>query len=203
MFDLFLALFGGLYWGNKYAQDRRAGRQREQKRKAYNEIQNQIVAPVNYPRPKNSDEFWIMAEEISDDLKFIFGQNWRSRLNYVLLSPYDYIRLCGNTVSGTFRHNIGIAYEVWLSSKGYISFLRNKYCFAFIGEQPPLYDDKNSEDNSQIALRAFERIEKNLQKSHPDLSLKLYTVPDRKYDLKWGHEFALTNCAVGERLWSD
>lgn len=131
-----------------------------------------------------------MAEEISDDLKFIFGQNWRSRLNYVLLSPYDYIRLRGNTVLGTFRHNIGIAYEVWLSSKGYISFSRNKYCFAFIGEQLPLYGNENSEDK-QIALRAFERIEKNLQKSHPNLSLKLYTVPDRKYNLEWEHEFCV------------
>lgn len=198
MFEFLIALFGGAYYGGKLLDERNRKREGKVRQAIYDEIE----AKTRYPMgkiipPKTWEEFWIMCESISDDLKFIFGKEWRTMLNYTFIPNKDVSSYCiGHYDRDLFVHPMQIAYEVWVSNKGYIS--RRKYNYSVIATDPN--KTTNDEDKS-IALRSCQMIEKNVQFAHPDLPLRLWTDVDRPYLLRWEHFTKSVDGALGERLW--
>lgn len=166
-------------------------------RKKYQPIEDNIRRPLTeYLPPKTRDEFRIMCESISDDLQFVFGDDWRKKLDFPYLRDYEFY--C-NRINGRhmFTHPTNIAYNIWLAKKGYYDYIK------FIEGYHTVYDDEKAdyEDNRRLALRVCQAIEKNLQAAHPDLDLKLLSIPFRPYMLQWEHNLQKLGINDGERLW--
>lgn len=201
MFDLFLALFGGLYYGGKRAGEKTRVSEIKKQNAEINQIKTQIMCNsyrnnIHLDCPKTMSERWIMAESIKEDLEYIFGKRWRNFL-----------------INGENFHNIGqparrskyrfdnpwqIAYEVWVSSKGYIDervrldikYSVNALSFGVdadpqqCGEPWCTEPLTNTDEGRNIRLRACQIIERNLQAHHPDISQGLrllqYKAPDNE-----------------------
>lgn len=198
MLSFFGGLFGGLYYAGRILNEKAEKKLYEKRRYDYQLIDDQIKYPIGnsseYEPPKNRDEFWIMAESISGDLKYIFGDRWRTEINYPLISNYPAI--CMEYESrGIFTHPLQVVYEVWLSKKGKLSILRQRR-FHLAG-----FVYANNEETRGIVLRACEIIEKNLQEAHPELPLRLRVKDGSEHLLEWEHWTKNYNGTLGRRLW--
>lgn len=200
MFGFFVALFGGLFYGGKYLNEKEQKRCSQKREIEYYKIQKKIEMPLgsnDYPPPRTRDEFMAMANEISDDLIYIFGEDWKKKVfNYILIT--DYRGVCTTyEPRDMFYHEAQIVYEVWLSRKGVLRRGRHN-CFRV-----NINGYINNDKARGYALRACEVIEKNLQSAHPDLILKLRTSPTSPYMLEWEHFQIDWNYGkpFGERLW--
>lgn len=198
MFEFLFALFGGAYWGGKLLEERSRISQGKARQKIYEGVTDKIVRlPAgDYKPPETRGEFWVMCESISDDLHYIFGDNWRTRLNFPLI-PY-YGSIC-NRINDRqmFTHPTQIAYHVWLSKKGY-------YGSAFLGGYNyKAFGDTNSPENQELVLRTLKTIEKNLQIAHPDIPLRLCksTLPNQNHLLRWEYIPLSVGATPGERVW--
>jgi hypothetical protein len=164
----------------------------------YDSIEEKIrlnLGDPAYKPPKTREEFWIMCESVIDDLRYIFGDNWRSKLNYPLLTSYQSICQQTDVVRNTFTHPIQLAYHIWLSRKG-------KYDFNYFeGFHRGFYYGEKNEETQEIAVRACKTIEKNMQLAHPDLPLRLVVNCDKPHLVRWEHFY--TSCDVHglERPW--
>ena len=196
MLEFFIALFGGAYYGVKYLNEKETSRQCKKRDAEFWNIQNQIKLPFSehrYDPPKTYEEFWIMADSISDDLKYIFGNEWRTEINFPLI--YNYSSICSECeYRGMFSHWVQIVYEVWLAKKGFLRQLRSGFNIASI-------HGVSNEQNRGFALRACEMIEKNLQAAHPNLQLRLRLKNGTPYNLEWEHRVLSYNGVLGRRLW--
>lgn len=170
--------------------------------------------------PKTKEERWIMVESIKDDLEYIFGKNWRE---FLINTEYDnsigtFSRL---PIRDRFYNPWHIAYEVWVSSKGYIDYkTRPDKCYRInsasygidLGSveeaKKSWYPEPlvNREEGRNIRMRACQTIERNLQACHPDLSESLRLLqynPKKRNDysgnLVWDYDmFRGSDCI---RLW--
>lgn len=193
-----MALLGIGHYGVKIADEKSRKRAGDARRAVYNSIEEEIrldLADPLYKPPKSREEFWIMCESIIDDLRYIFGDNWRSKLNYPLLTSYQ--RICEQTdvVRNTFTHPVQLAYHIWLSKKG-------KYHFNYFdGYNRRFYYGVRNEETEEIAVRACKTIEKNMQLAHPDMPLRLVVNHDEPHLVRWEHFY--TSCDVHglERPW--
>lgn len=198
MFEAILALLGIGYYGTKLASEKASKKYYGTKRAVFNSIEEEIrlnLADPLYKPPKTREEFWIMCESIIDDLRYIFGDNWRSKLNYPLLTSYQ--RICEQTdvVRNTFTHPVQLAYHIWLSKKG-------KYHFNYFdGYNRRFYYEERTEETEEIVVRACKTIEKNMQLAHPDLPLRLVVNREKSHLVRWEHFY--TSCDIHglERPW--
>ena len=197
MSGFFAGLFGGLYYTGKILNERAENKLYEKRRNDYKSIADQIICPLGYDEykaPRTREAFWIMAESISEDLKYVFGENWRAEVNFPLILNYDLV--CTEQESrGMFTHPLQVVYEIWLSKKGKISWLRSRR-FHLAG-----FVYANNEETRGIVLRACEIIEKNLQEAHPELPLRLRVKDGCEYLLEWEHWTKNYNGTLGRRLW--
>ena len=198
MFEAILALLGISYYGTKLVGEKASKKYYSNKRAVFNSIEEEIrldLADPLYKPPKTREEFWIMCESIIDDLRYVFGDDWRSILNYPLL--YSYTSICSKTdvVRNTFTHPIQLAYQIWLSKKG-------KYDFNYFkGYNRRFYYEERNEETEEIAVRACKTIEKNMQLAHPDLPLRLVVNREEPHLVRWEHFY--TSCDIHglERPW--
>ena len=198
MFEAILALLGISYYGTKLVGEKASKKYYSNKRAVFNSIEEEIrldLADPLYKPPKTREEFWIMCESIIDDLRYVFGDDWRSILNYPLL--YSYTSICSKTdvVRNTFTHPTQLAYQIWLSKKG-------KYDFNYFkGYNRRFYYEERNEETEEIAVRACKTIEKNMQLAHPDLPLRLVVNREEPHLVRWEHFY--TSCDIHglERPW--
>ena len=136
-----------------------------------------------------------MCESIIDDLRYIFGDSWRSKLNYPLLTSYQRICEQHDVVRNTFTHPVQLAYQIWLSKKGKYDFM------YFNGYHRWVYYGERNEETEEIAVRACKTIEKNMQLAHPDLPLRLVVNRAQSHLVRWEHFY--TSCDIHglERPW--
>lgn len=198
MFELILALFGIGHYGIKLADEKARKRDADTRRAVFNSIEEKIrlnLADSLYKPPKSREEFWIMCESIIDDLRYIFGDSWRSKLNYPLLTSYQRICEQHDVVRNTFTHPVQLAYQIWLSKKGKYDFM------YFDGYHRWAYYGERNEETEEIAVRACKTIEKNMQLAHPDIPLRLVVNHDKPHLVRWEHFY--TSCDVHglERPW--
>lgn len=198
MFEAILALLGIGYYGTKLAGEKASKKYYGNKRAVFNSIEEKIrlnLADPLYKPPKTREEFWIMCESIIDDLRYIFGEKWRSKLNYPLLTSYQ--RICEQTdvVRNTFTHPVQLAYHIWLSKKG-------KYHFNYFdGYNRRFYYGERNEETEEIAVRACKTIEKNMQLAHPDLQLRLVVNREEPHLVRWEHFYNSCDIHGLERPW--
>lgn len=198
MFEAILALLGIGYYGTKLVDEKSRKRAGDARWAVYNSIEEKIRldhADPLYKPPKNRAEFWIMCESIIDDLRYIFGDNWRSKLNYRLLTAYQ--STCGQTdvVRNTFTHPVQLVYQIWLSKKGKYDYNYSK------GYNRRFYYGERNEETEEIAVRACKTIEKNMQLAHPDLPLRLVVNRDEPHLVRWEHWYTLCDIHGLERPW--
>ena len=198
MFELILALLGVGYYGSKLAGEKANKKYYGTKRAVYDSIEEKIRLDWGdpaYKPPKTREEFWIMCESIVDDLRYIFGDNWRSKLNYPLLTSYQNICQKSDVVRNTFTHPIQLAYHIWLSKKG-------KYDFNFYdGFHRGFYYGVKNEETQEVAVRACKTIEKNMQLAHPDLPLRLVVNRNKPWLVRWEHFYTSVDIHGLERPW--
>lgn len=198
MFELLLALFGIGHYGVKIADEKSRKRDGDARRVVYDSIEEKIrlnLGDPAYKPPKTREEFWIMCESIADDLRYIFGDGWRSKLNFPLLHSYQSICQKTDVVRNTFTHPIQLAYHIWLSKKG-------KYDFNYFeGFHRGFYYGEKNEETQGVATRACQTIEKNMQLAHPDLALRLVVNRDKPHLVRWEHFYTSCDGQGLERPW--
>ena len=198
MFELILALFGIGHYSSKLADEKYRKKEGDARRAVCDSIEEKIRRPIgeqSYNPPETREQFWIMCESISEDLHYIFGNDWRTKLNFPLLHYYKSICEKNDVVRNMFIHPTQIAYQVWLSKKG-------KYDFAFYqGYHRRAYNGVNNIENQEFATRICKTIEKNMQSAHPDLPLRLVVVPDKPWLVRWEHFYTAVDIHGLERPW--
>ena len=198
VFELILALFGIGHYGIKLADEKVRKKAGDVRRRACDSIEERIRRPLGQPAynpPETRGEFWIMCDSISEDLRYIFGDDWRTKLNFPLIHYYKSICEKSDVVRNMFLHPTQIAYQVWLSKKG-------KYDFAFHhGYHRRAYNGVNNPENQEFATRICKTIEKNMQLAHPDLPLRFVVVPDKPWLVRWEHFYTAADISGLERPW--
>ena len=198
MFELILALFGIGHYSSKLADEKYRKKEGDARRAVCDSIEKKIRRPIgeqSYNPPETREQFWIMCESIIDDLRYVFGDDWRSKLNYPLL--YSYTSICSKTdvVRNTFTHPTQLAYQIWLSKKG-------KYDFNYFkGYNRRFYYEERNEETEEIAVRACKTIEKNMQLAHPDLPLRLVVNREEPHLVRWEHFYTSCDYHGLERPW--
>ena len=191
MFEAILALLGIGYYGTKLVGEKASKKYYSNKRAIFDSIEEKIRldrADPLYKPPKTREEFWIMCESIIDDLRYIFGDSWRSKLNYPLLTSYQRICEQHDVVRNTFTHPVQLAYQIWLSKKGKYDFM------YFDGYHRWAYYGERNEETEEIAVRACKTIEKNMQLAHPNLPLRLVVNREKSHLVRWEHFY--TSCDI-------
>jgi len=225
MFNFFIALFGGLFYAGKYLSERNRVTGIQRRNADIDQIRGIIMcnsynSNIKLEPPQTTAERWTMAESIEEDLRFIFGKRWRQFL--INSERFHNIGRPARRNESCFDNPWQIAYEVWVSSKGYIdaevrlSIKYSIYALSFgIDAKPkqcgepwcpePMVDET---EGRNIRLRACQVIERNLQTKHSELSKDLrllqYNAPNdgssQAYDktLVWAFDI-LGEYAV--RIW--
>lgn len=147
------------------------------------------------------EKYEIMRDEISDDLRYIFGDDWRQETHRwcpVTSDSWDYSRF--GVLKPDFQNSSEIVYKVWLSKYGYLCF------YAYSGDYSLTVSGKSGKYRD-IALRAYEVIERNLREAHPDLNLTLRVRVNEKTGeempdwLEWEHHQRGYRKKLGRRPW--
>ena len=137
------------------------------------------------------EEYWDMIKDIHDDLREVFGENWKEIYkNAGLYHGYnigdfrDFDCYNGSCSEG-FRNVWNLAYEIVLAKKGLIPYNRDNYRI-----RNPI-TGINRGEQFDVAKKACRIIEKYMQQAHPDLNLAL--VPSNGkiygYSLSWNFYF--------------
>lgn len=196
----FILLFWILWFGIKWLDNGKPYGWDEMKR-----IDDIIKLPIDdtsHTRPKTPDEAKALCESVSDDLAYIFGDDWRvfrehyrpwfNNPNYMHYGDYGFSSLAD------------VAYKVWLSKCGYVPWqCFGQYFLEIHGYmQPEIMDEMRA-----IALRAYQVIERNLREAHPDFNLTLRarvhqeTGEEEPYWLAWEHFQKVMCKKLGRRPW--
>lgn len=126
-----------------------------------------------------------IIDEIKDDLKYVFQENTEKAIDcfkgYMtydknkFLYGYDWKdRIAG--ASG-FRHTNNVIWNIWLSKHGYLD-----YWYSFLGYQYAVRMEglETAEEFKNVPLRACKVIERNIQKTHPDIPLRIFAYEQGK-----------------------
>ncbi|MBE6983024.1 MAG: hypothetical protein E7435_01900 [Ruminococcaceae bacterium] len=198
MFEMILALFGIGHYGVKIADEKARKKVGDARREVFDSIEKKIRVQFGespYNPPETREQFWIMCESIGEDLRYIFGDDWRTKLNFPFIHNYKRICLENDVVRNMFIHPTQIAYQVWLSKKG-------KYDGAFYqGYHRRAYNGVNNAENQEFVIRICKTIEKNMQLAHPDLSLRLVVALDKPWLVRWEHIYTAIDIHGLERPW--
>lgn len=178
MFEFFLALFGGIYYPYRVSKDKRLMKdfdnQVQRGRAKHDAITATIKEEDNIKRMLlDYEKINDVLEEISWDLEYIFGPEWKTILNN---RCYD-----GGTTFG---------YEPW----GYVFhiLLAKKHCKVGMLSCTRYTLDGN-EDITNRVIRACKTIEKYINIKHPECRLlfvpgvKDITVPTYYSELNSGY----------------
>ena len=196
MFEFFIALFGGIFYGGKYLNEKHRANVITGREKESREFQKPITASddiVNSVKEEFKNNRWLMLESISKELEVVYGDNWRN--NSFFLQPYiEWYNGWGYTkyLNGRskFLNPWVVALHIYLSTQGLIP--NGTYGYEIHHMQ---------ESERQTIIRACMIIEKNIQSVAPDA--KILCVPmnyDRPHknmmSLEWKHSLPLSEWEI-------
>lgn len=200
MFNLFIALFGGLYYAGKYAEEKSKIKATASRNQIFETINNTVnnYNVIQENKPRDMKKALSMVEEIGEDLEFVFGKDWLDIYQKRrIFNDFDsYKLLCSNyhpCDNATVDHRWtlwAIAYNIWLSKRGYITdteYFPQTHIdgINYMKDDYPFLVDNAKE----IILKMFRVVEKNIQKKHPDLNLSLWmgTVDRNRHLITWNY----------------
>lgn len=186
MFDFFITLFGGLYYGRKYLNERSKDSNANKRIGDYNILRTDIESKLSasYHEEKQTKEYILSGnnfEEIckrfSSDFEFVFGELWQEVLQIPPRPPVLDPKIYKNDATSFCIPNNHIywVYALLLASQGKIDqwMLSNGYLIGGI-------------EDSDIHIKFAQCIEKHLRKYNPSIALVLekqrdYITPERPY----------------------
>lgn len=175
MFNLFTALFGGLYYGGKYTHEKsklnKYEKSREEYKKCYDDLQSSLCVSIE---DENRVKDYVLTgnhyEEICDsyaeDFKFVFGSKWIDILRIPPLPPVLDPKLYKDEAyyfDNPYNH-IYWVYRLILASKG-------KMDSWSLAMGMPIRGDKK---NRELGIKFAHCIERRLRQSgYPNLTFVL------------------------------
>ena len=184
MFEFFIALFGGLFYGGQKLKDRNAQKQFDN---VITNIRNVdklidgssermalVRAFLNY------DKCWELLYSISDELEEVFGVEWEKEF----CNGVDIIK-----DSEPYSPS-SVATNILLSKKGKVNMC---WSSGWIGSSPSGLDKQ-----CVIIINTCRIVEQNIQKFHPDM--KMLFVPFSPEYVRTG--YSLDNLPLGSIEWA-
>ena len=166
MFEFFIALFGGLFYGGKHVNYKSKVKQVKHSEELHNEISCSYEYLTNTKKWFLDDRCGIL-NSISDDLQEVFGKQWRELF-------------CDTVVFGTipntgmvnrYANQWEIALNIYISKKGYVP----PYTIAG-------YSLMNVQDTQRSRIikmcEIIERNINNLRTTQSKQPLKIFFVPN-------------------------
>lgn len=210
MFELFAALFGGAFLAGRSIRNAALDSLIEARNKRYREIVDELTKGTLEGQMRDKMEWkrrygcptydevqkvrWDMLREIpNEDLVYVFGANWEA----IFTKERVYLPYASSGIYEAFGSIWEVAFNMWLSSKHLISSRHTSYYHTrFVIRGLPEEIDK-----TQVALKACEIIERNIQKKHPEYFMCINPVKDKENTLTWS--FWLDSCDIryGARPW--
>lgn len=181
MFEVFIAVFGILFYSTKYCTDRRETRQACQQdavRRSHRGLIRNIQEETKLRAMFIGRKFDAL-NEISDSLTRIFGSNWMELFQNEILIP--------NLLTEYHCHkgffNIwDLAYAVYLSKHGYAPSDRYRTRWFVRGVAESGFDHSQS---YRVSERACMEIERNIRAKHGDAGFRLYWDENKPDMLVW------------------
>lgn len=179
MFEIFIAVFGGLYYGIRILSGKAISISHQLSRTYANgsfenieaDLETVFMAGDILWDEKTKEE---ILHEFEPEMAYILGENWREKYKFVLNLGTS------ETAHNLFFHSINdsrgdplwIAKELLLAKEGKIDFKERLH--KLVGS-PEMIDRQ---------IKTFKVIEREIQKTHPSCKIKIIP-PNYKYDSGW------------------
>lgn len=117
MFEFFIALFGGLFYGNKYSNEKAKLKAFDERQKAYSLTRDDIEARyvANYELEKWAKDFISSGQHFEDicnwfaeDFRYVFGSDWKNKLRIPPVYPAPRTYMEANS-HGTWVYHLLLA----------------------------------------------------------------------------------------------
>lgn len=198
MIELFIALFGILFYGTKYLGDRASKREYDRKweisenyRKRIADFEKDTVVSGRFHQDR-----WSALREISSSLEKVFGENWEGVFRE---TPFvkSYINQFSVAHFG-FGDVWNVAYHIYLAKHGVC--MANKYdiIMKIRGVNEP---DNSHEISKEVAIAACREIERNIQAIFGADGFRLYQDQFESRKLTWEFFIDSYGGSKGRRLW--
>lgn len=204
MFEFFIALFGGMYYGGKILSEKTDKKVLNAKRSTYDSIRHSII---NFDGIKKLEmEFRVnrleILNELSDELKYILGDNYldlygkykfRDSVNNELDRKYHLDSLPSIFGQGRIENIWNLAFMVYLAKNGLALYdsLRTKYYIdgLFTENRQRLLNEQECREQRMVAIRLGKVIERYLSKKYPGDTARLFftTMPLDGECLQFGY----------------
>lgn len=203
MFELLIALFGGIFYYGVISSEKAIEYNDKKTEREKAKFRESISLTLEEARELNieflegdRDYQMRVLESISEELTEVFGENWKE---YYLGSS----RYC-STIN--VYEPWGMAYHILASKKGKLTGIVSSYSLGH----------NMQEERRRQVIKTFEIVERNMQKEHPEMRLvfvprmKEGTNPLEYYEeiglgsLDWEHELPRRNKKWNppiKRLW--
>lgn len=207
MFELFIALFGGIWLGSKLLKEKSDSRQVQMKYENERQKRNVFNAMYAYNGPTLGAMFYdgrITADEVYDvigeDLREIYGDDYKRKIPLPDVPGYRAAYARKEKVPLSYREAydpLEKAWHLYMSKKGKVEKQFGiETDWFFLGIRQMFYDEKPFEvidDN----IKLFKKIEENLHKNGADITLVGMPGPHRSVFMNGNVE---TRIAVYECL---
>ena len=180
MFELFIALFGGLYYGTKILGEKSAAKASDARFKR----SSAILDTMDCSTDDEINTFYLLTKPdsrmealntIADELRYIFGNDWASKYEPQKEFSYKYISLFADDHTGN---------QWWAAV--YILLAKQQK----LRRRLRLHSIWGDAEHVNIQKRTFDMIEKCIQKYHPEYHIVI--VPDNyggsKGFVRWNFE---------------
>ncbi len=210
--EFLVVLFGSAYYSGKYISEK-ADTCRAEK---YRKLSQKIEATRNPGETENKYQKhkYAASREVEDELNELLGDDWL----WLLTQSGAMYASCGIDNPDPEWSVSGIAYNLWLSKRGYVPGhghvivspnLFGKIAFPTKEAEWKYQHLSGEEKGHEILLKMFQMIENNIQERYGTTSdFQLYLVEHGDYHLKsigvpwslqWGYYF--NKCkAFGDRI---
>lgn len=164
MIEFFITLFGAIYYGGRYFSDKKgfaeAKQKMEERSKRVSTIYDYVFNSIESEKMDKSESYREeMLNEISEDLEFIYGKDWRKNFDFPPVGRPHQIYVFHGYSGAIVASPWTLAFNVWLSHFGRINHSSNGYQFRC--------------DHEDVVLRALDVIERNIKEKHPELNARL------------------------------
>jgi len=177
MFEFFIALFGGLYYGGRFLSEKINKNLAEAKQKKWDtvwrllhdySVEHDVSELMKTQEGRNS-----ILSSIKDDVIYVFGEHYKDIFEDYLYNEQTGVHRCDLYGFGDVWN---IAYVIYLSKLGYVNSIEYAYTRAINGVKKSNapgkyyeYVQENQDWSLGVCLRTCDVIEKNIQYKHGEL----------------------------------
>lgn len=184
MFELFIALFGGLFYGTKILSEKSSLKASNARRKRRSEVLRSLFCDTAtecrvIDSLAKSDSRFVVLNTIADELKYLFGDDWMDYYKPGIDLPSNYI-----STSKSYKTGLPwwMAENILVAKQGKISTLM---CIR---------DLIGSDEAVDVQKKTLGIMEKYIQKYHPNYYLVI--TPDNSGYISCVKGYARWDCRL-------